>query len=278
MTDNPGITLACFGVVGTLVADNGIVELAYAEAIATQGVVSGTSAFARSMAQVHRARGQAPVDVLTSLFPENQARAQAALLAFERSLAGAVGRTVATPIPGAKEVLSGLADSGVRICVMTSLPQRQLTVMLQACGWGEELIGSALTADDVPRGCPAPDLALAAMLRFGVGNVREVAMVQATGAGVGCGRRAGARLVAGVLTGPHPVARLRSAGATHILGSIADLPAVLTQIDAPESGAAAASAQQGGHAAGGRGSQLSDPVGISVPPQAPLQRRPLGYN
>jgi hypothetical protein len=31
----------------------------------------------------------------------------------------------------------------------------------------------------------------------------------------------------GVLTGPHPAARLHAAGATHVINTIADLPAVL---------------------------------------------------
>ncbi|MGW7150931.1 haloacid dehalogenase, partial [Streptomyces sp. NPDC054878] len=34
-------------------------------------------------------------------------------------------------------------------------------------------------------------------------------------------------VVAGVLTGAHDAGTLRSAGATHVLGSVAELPAVL---------------------------------------------------
>lgn len=226
MTDTPGITLACFGLVGTLVTDDGAIELAFAEAIATQGVVSGTSAFARSMAVVHRARGQTPADVLRAVFPDNQLRAQAAQLAFDRSLAGAVGRRAVAPVPGAREVLAGLAESGCRICVMTIMPRRELTVLLQASGL-REVVNVALCADDVPRGCPFPDLALAAMLRTGVRDVGETAMVHGTAAGVESGRRAGASVVVGVLTGPHPAARLQAAGATHVLESIAGLPDVL---------------------------------------------------
>jgi len=74
MTDTPRITLACFGLVGTLVADSGVIELAFAEAIATQGVVAGTSAFARAMAQVHRSRGESPADIMATVFPDNAAR------------------------------------------------------------------------------------------------------------------------------------------------------------------------------------------------------------
>jgi phosphoglycolate phosphatase len=226
VTAIPEISLACFGLVGTLVTDGGAVELAFAEAIATQGVVTGTSAYARAMAQIHRACGQAPEDILRDLFPDNLPRAQAAHLAFNRSLAAAVGRSSVTPLPGVESVLTGLAEAGCHICVVTGLPWRELTALLRAMGW-RDLITAALSAEDVPRGCPFPDLALAAMLRAGVGDVRETAMVSATAAGVECGRRAGASLVAGVQSGPHPASRLRAAGATHVIDSVADLPALL---------------------------------------------------
>jgi len=247
VTDIPGITLACFGLVGTLVIDDGSIELAFAEAIATQGVVSGTGAFARSMAQVHRVRGQAPADVLRAVFPGNEPRALAAQLTFERSLTGAIERRAAKPVPGAREALAGLAESGCRICVLTILPRRELMKLLQASGL-RDLITVALSAEDVPRGCPFPDLALAAMLRMGVGEVGELAMVDGTAAGVECGRRAGASVVAGVLTGPHPAARLHAAGATHVIESIADVRAILA----------------------------ADQARATVPPQVPFERRTSG--
>jgi phosphoglycolate phosphatase len=227
----PGLTLVCFGLVGTLVADDGTIERAFAEAIATQGVVSGTSDFARCMAQVHRSRGRTSSDILASLFPDNLARAQAAKLAYDRSLAGGLARAEFRPAPRATAVLGELAEAGHRICITTMLPRREATSMVHTAGW-RDLITATLTADDVPRGCPAPDLALAAMLRVGVGDVREVAMVHATGAGVECGRRAGASVIVGVTSGPHPAPRLRAAGATHILDSVAGLPSILADAGA----------------------------------------------
>ena len=92
LTDTTGITLVCCGLIGTLVVDDGLIERSFAEAIATQGVVSGTSAFARRMSQVHQARGLAPGDVLRVLFPDNEPRAQAAQLAFDRALPEAISR------------------------------------------------------------------------------------------------------------------------------------------------------------------------------------------
>src|SRR5215475_10009732 len=131
-SDSAGVTLVCCGLIGTLAADDGLIERSFAEAIATQGVVSGTSAFARRMSQVHQARGRAPGDVLRVLFPDNEARAQAAQLAFDRALPEALSRTMIEPIPGAVDALTEMRSSGRRICVLTSLPRRVVNLVLGA--------------------------------------------------------------------------------------------------------------------------------------------------
>jgi phosphoglycolate phosphatase len=226
MSDAPPVTLVCCGLIGAAVADDGMVERAFAEAIATQGVVTGTTAYARCMAQVHRARGKATIDVLQGLFPDNQARAQAAELAFDRSYAAAVERTGLVPVPGAEQAIDKLAGIGMRVCLITSFSRRVLGLVMDALGWWDR-VQIVLCPDDVPRGCPFPDLVLCAMLRLGVGDVRETAVADGTENGILCGRRAGAGVVAGVLTGTHTAERLRGAGAHHLLASIADLPDML---------------------------------------------------
>jgi phosphoglycolate phosphatase len=282
MTDAPGITLVCCGVLGTLVADDGLIERSFAEAIATQGVVSGTSAYARRMAQVHRLRGEGPGDVLRALFPDNEARAQAAQLAFDRALFDAIRRADIRPIPGVRQVLDTLAASGCKIAVVTALPRRILKLVLDAAGW-QHRFEVALSADDVGRGLPAPDLPLTALLRAGADDVREVAVVHGTGAGMASGRRAGASLVAGVLTGPHSAARLRQAGATHVLHSIAELPGILatySQEPGKEGGADRPPKQRaperGGSGYAPAGRPHGRPASLSIPAQAGTERRTSG--
>jgi phosphonatase-like hydrolase len=276
VADHPGITLACCGLLGTVVTDDGMIERSFAEAIATQGVVSGTSAFARRMAQVHKARGQAPGDVMRTLFPENEARAQAAALAFDRALPDAIGRALLSPLPGAMQVLDQLRAAGCRVCVVTSLARRVLDLVLDAAGLRRR-IDLALAAEDAPRGFPAPDLLLTAVMQAGTEAVHNVALVHGTAAGMEAGRRSGAGIVAGVLTGPHPAARLRSAGATDILRSVTDLPelilsAVTMSSEPPgalETGAVSIDLD-GSAPAGTRGG------GLNVPAQAPMELRTLG--
>ena len=227
MNDAPSATLVCCGLIGTMVADTGLVERAFTESIATQGIVPGTGAYARCMAFVHRSRGQFTGEVMSALFPDNQARAQAAQLAFERSFSAAVDRMGAQPVPGAPEALARLCESGLRICLITELSARLLDLVLDAIGWWGHL-DLKLSSADVPRGCPAPDQVLCAMLRLGVTDVRETVVADGTDVGVLAGCRAGAGMAVGVLTGPHSRDRLRRAGATRLIGSISALPEMVT--------------------------------------------------
>jgi len=220
------VSLVCCGLIGTVVTDGGMVDRAYAEAIATQGVVTGTAAYARCMAQVHQERGRSTVDVLRTMFPDSEARGQAAHLALDRSFCDAIGRMGATPAPGAAAAMEQLASAGIRICVITAFSRRVMTVVLDTLGWWDR-IDLALSPEDVPRGSPMPDLILAAMLRLGVTDVRETAVAYDTQVGILSGRRAGAGVVAGILGGTHSGERLRQAGATHLIHGVAQLPELL---------------------------------------------------
>jgi phosphoglycolate phosphatase len=230
------VSLVCCGLIGTMVDDGGMVDRAYAEAIATQGIVPGTAAYAKAMAQVYQARGQYSVDVLRAMFPDSQARAQAAHIVLDRSFTDAIGRTGVRPVPGAEEAMDKLTGAGIRICLITSFSRRVLTAVLDTLRWWDR-VDLALTPQDVPRGSPWPDLVLSAMLRVGVQDVRDTAVAYDAESGILSARRAGAGIVAGVLTGAHSGDRLRRAGATHLIPTIAHLPELLqaTGDPAPDS-------------------------------------------
>jgi len=260
-----------------------MVERAFAEACATQGIVPGTADYAHCMVAVHQTLGEPAVDVFRGLFPRSPGRAEAAALSFERSLRAAIDRHGLSPVPGAGDAIGQLRDSGVRVCMITGLSRRLLGIVLDTLGWWRQ-IDLALSPDDVPRGCPWPDMMLAAMLRLGVEDVRETAYAGSTASGIRCGRRAGARIVAGVLTGGHTRDRLRAAGATHFITGITDLPALLAEAgpaaEGGSSGAGASGAGASGAGAAGAGAAGGRPVpgeglagrgpgGIPlVPPQA----------
>ena len=203
MSSATPVTLLCCGLLGVTADDGGILERAFTEAFATQGIVPGTAAYARSMVHVHQTRGQSAVDVFRALFPDAPGRAEAATLAFDRSYRLAVDRSGLAPMPGAAEALQQIRGSGVRVCFITGLSRGLLGLVLDTLGWWRQ-VDLVLCPEDAPRGYPWPDPMLCAMLRLGVTDVRETAYAGGTESGILCGRRAGAQIVAGILTGGTP--------------------------------------------------------------------------
>ncbi len=272
MSSATPVTLLCCGLLGVTADDGGILERAFTEAFATQGIVPGTAAYARSMVHVHQTRGQAAVDVFRALFPDAPGRAEAATLAFDRSYRLAVDRSGLVPMPGASEALQQIRGSGVRVCFITGLSRGLLGLVLDTLGWRRQ-VDWVLCPEDAPRGYPWPDPMLCAMLRLGVTDVRETAYAGGTESGVLCGRRAGAQIVAGILTGGHTRDRLQRAGATHLLGSFAELPGVLAEAADPGRGTPGPSASAGsgpgsrpGSASGARPGSAPPATASPAPP------------
>ncbi|GII81767.1 putative haloacid dehalogenase-like hydrolase [Sphaerisporangium rufum] len=226
MTGDPPIRLACLDLAGTTIGDTSMVERAFAEAIATQGIVPGTGAYARAMVHVHRSRGCPKIEVFRGLFPGNEAQAQAANLTFERSYEGAIDRAGLSPVPGTLEALDALRAAEVKTCIISGFSRRTLSRVLATIGWTGK-VDLALCPEDAGRGRPWPDMVLTAVLRLGIDDVRQVAVVGDSESDMLCGSRAGASIVAGVLTGVHSRERLLKGGATRIIDSIADFPALV---------------------------------------------------
>lgn len=217
MTDTPPISLVCLDL-ASIVIDSSIVERAFVEAIATQGIVAGTQDYARSMVRFDRSLWRVPAAVLHDLFDGDEPRAQAASLAFERSFPAAARRFGLDLPADVGDAIGKTAGSGAKICLLTMLSRR-------SCGELLSLLRSAdlvLCGDDTPRGFPWPDPVLTAMLRLGAADVREVAVVSATPDGLLSGYRAGARTLVGLGSGRRAAALLE-AGATHVLDNIAAL-------------------------------------------------------
>ena len=135
MSDTSPVSLVCWDVLGAAAVDDSVLERAFAEAIATQGVVTGTAAYVRSMVRFDRTRGWPPADVMHILFPEDEIRAQAANLAFERSFQAALDRFGVLPLPGANDALAKLTAAGVKVCLVSSLSRPALSLIVERLDW-----------------------------------------------------------------------------------------------------------------------------------------------
>jgi phosphonatase-like hydrolase len=211
---------------GTTVHDDGLVQQAFTVAVAGQGVAPGTRQYERMVTVVRKTRGQSTIEVFRLLLDGDEGRAQAANEAFEEAYGLLVDDGAVRPIPGAVEAIKVLRAAGVKVALLTGFARTTQEAIIDAIGWGDA-IDLAVAPGGSSRGRPFPDLVLVSALRLGVDDVRQIAVVGDTPLDMIAGRRAGAGLVAGVLTGAGDREALRAAGATHIIGSIGELPGLL---------------------------------------------------
>ena len=218
------IELAVVDMAGTTVADDGLVIRAFDEAASAVGVPAEGDERDDARRYVLDTMGQSKIEVFRALFVDED-RAQQANAAFESAYRNSVDGGV-RPIPGAAEAISQLRDAGVKVVLTTGFSGATQTLLLDALGW-TEIADLVLAPGDGVRGRPYPDLVLSALMRTDVDDVAKVAVAGDTTSDVLSGLRAGAPIVAGTLTGAHDEPALRSAGATHVLASIADLPSII---------------------------------------------------
>lgn len=213
--------LACLDMAGTTVEDGGTVSRAFSSALDVLEVPEGERPAMASY--VRDTMGTSKIEVFRALFGEED-RAQEANRAFERAYEAALGAV--RPIPGAAETIAELRAAGVRVALTTGFSARTRDLLLESLGW-TRIADLVLSPSDAGRGRPFPDMVLTAVLRLQADSVQAVAVVGDTAADVTAGLRAGASIVAGVLTGTDDRSRLLEAGATHVLDSVATLPGLI---------------------------------------------------
>lgn len=222
MTNDQDIRLVVLDMAGTTVADGGLVEQAFTAAAHRLG------AEPESMLDYVRATmGESKISVFRHLFGE-EAKAQEANKAFEEAYAGLVDGGRVAALPGARETIEELKAQGRTVVLSTGFARTTQDAILASLGWQDLVPLTLCPADAGGRGRPYPDMVLTAFLRTAAADsVRQVAVVGDTSYDMLSGVRAGAGVVAGVLTGAHDAEALDAAGATHVLESVAQLPGVL---------------------------------------------------
>jgi phosphoglycolate phosphatase len=219
------ITTACLDMAGTTVADDGSVMAAFAAAMEQSGLAPGTPGYDESAGIVRETMGQSKIEVFRRVLGR-EAAAQAANKVFEQHYAASARAGAITPLPGAAETMTALRAAGIRVCLATGFSPGTRDMVLDVLGW-RQLIDLALSPADAGRGRPWPDLPLTALLRLGGGAVGELVVAGDTASDIESGLRAGAGLVAGVLTGSGSRDELERAGAPYILDAITGLVPLL---------------------------------------------------
>jgi phosphonatase-like hydrolase len=131
-------------------------------------------------------------------------------------------------IPGTSETFARLKQGGIRVALDTGFSRDIVQVLLDRLGWLERgLVDGTVASDEVPRGRPHSDMIRRLMAQLGVASPEQVAKVGDTPADLLEGTNSGCGMVVGVTEGTHTREQLQGFPHTHLIGSVAELPALL---------------------------------------------------
>lgn len=129
-------------------------------------------------------------------------------------------------LPGASDTFRWLRSQGIKVGLDTGFSRPIADAIIQRLGWAE-LLDVTVTSDEVPNGRPHPDMLLRAMELMGIADPKLVLKAGDTPSDLQEGHAAGAGYNIGVTSGTYSEEALAAYPHTHILPSIAALPALL---------------------------------------------------
>jgi len=130
-------------------------------------------------------------------------------------------------IPGAKDVLTRLSERGLKLAVVTSTPQKNMTSKLKPLieSGISHLIKEIITADDTTKKKPAAEPLIECSKRLGIA-AGKIVYVGDMRLDIKAGKAAGIKTI-GVLTGFDDFESLKKEKPDAIIKSIAELPDVI---------------------------------------------------
>ena len=207
---------------GTTVRDAGQVPKAFTSALAAHGIAVTPQA-------INSLRGASKRLAILNLIPESsdrEQRSEQVYATFVQHLAQVFNGTV-EPVPGVRGMIDTLRGEGVRVALNTGFDRDTTNLLLDALRWREGVVDAVVCGDEVPLGRPAPYMIFRCMEATGVVDVRCVANAGDTVLDLQAGHNAGVALNIGVLSGAHGRDQMQPMPHTHLLNSVADLPALL---------------------------------------------------
>ncbi len=229
MTENPNISLAVLDIAGTLMEDTGTLVRAFSQAFQRSGIPA-------SVAEIERWRGAAKRDVIRHFVsgqpdgessPQMEDRVEEIYSLFRSLLEDNYRSGPIGSIAGAEDAMAWLKSRDIMVATTTGFYREVRDLVLQRLGWDGPFFHCNVCSDDVPKGRPAPYMIFQCMSRLKVFDVNRVIVVGDTPLDMQAGCNAGCRGVIGVLTGSHGIESLGMTRHTHIIPSVASLPALI---------------------------------------------------
>ncbi len=139
-------------------------------------------------------------------------------------LTEAYDKEVITEQNNATRLFHALKDKNVLVVLNTGYNAATAHLLVKKLGWvkGQDFDG-LITATDVGKNRPNPDMILLAMQQFGINNGSEVAKVGDSIIDIEEGKNAGCSLTVGITTGAHTLQQLQTARPSYIINDLMEL-------------------------------------------------------
>lgn len=216
------IRLVILDIGGTIIEDHGEVPNAMHDALAQHGVDA-------SFAEIGDWRGASKREMVRHFVQLRKGSADPSLVAaiydqFVDQVNKAYEKV--RPIEGAEAAMSEMRRDGYILATTTGFDRPVTEAILGRLGWKHFFVAS-ITSDDVVDGRPAPYMLFHAMEAARVDNVADAIAIGDTPLDIQAANNGGLAAAIGVYSGAATEERLRKEKYSHILPSVASLPALL---------------------------------------------------
>lgn len=180
---------------------------------------------------IARSRGE-PVDfrdLEARRDPDTYALAKQVFERYEAIMIAHYRRSV-REVPGAAKTFRWCHANGIKVATDTGFHGKITAAIMEGLGWLEDgLVDCSVHVECIAgqRGRPAPFMIFYAMEQLNIQSVRQVVKVGDMAADMLEGRNAGCRGVVGVLSGASPLTAWGKLWHTHVIPSVAELPALI---------------------------------------------------
>ncbi len=215
------IKLVVFDMAGTTVDEKNVVYKTVHKALTSHGVEVDLNTVLRIGAG--KEKHQAIKDVMAALGVENLS-SEDVFSDFKTLLDEAYESLDVSPIKGVDETMAELRKMGVIVVLNTGYNSRVANGLIEKLNWKKGIDYDALiTADDVEKGRPHPEMIEKAMEMFGILEPSEVLKAGDSVIDIVEGQNAGCGITIGVLSGAQSREQLETENPTYILESLAVL-------------------------------------------------------
>ncbi len=222
------IKMVVFDMAGTTVNENNIVYKTLRNAINTVGGYELTLTEVLAHA-AGKEKLQAIKTVLkNSLDIDDDELAQRVFTLFLEDLEHAYEVEEIYPNANAEVLFAILKERGIIRVLNTGYDRKTAESLLEKLNWkvGKD-VDALITASDVPRNRPYPDMIHLAMQKFEITDPGFVAKIGDSIIDIQEGQQAGCALSIGITTGAHDAAQLRSANPDYVIDNLLEIVEIL---------------------------------------------------